>query len=52
MDAQVRAEGARDRIQALTEGGLGRANELQEIISDANRAIVDGRADGTCFEML
>lgn len=46
MDAQMRAKAAQDRVRKITEGGLDKANELEQIIRDANRAIADGRTDG------
>ena len=49
MDAQMRAEAARDRIKQVTEDGLDRANELSQLVDDANKAIVDGRQDGKYF---
>ena len=52
MDAQMRAEAARDRIKQVTEDGLDRANELSQLVDDANKAIVDGRQDGKDFFAL
>ena len=46
MDAQMRAEAARDKIKALTQGGLDKAKELSDLIREANDGIIAAQTDG------
>ena len=48
MDAQMRAEAARDKIKNMTQGGLDRAKELAAMITQANADIIAAQQDGQC----